>query len=245
MGEEEIVIELRDILATLVTLVGAIAWLRLWDAIAHRGWVTSKLSRKIIHITTGPLFVLCWPLFSSSQLARYGAALVPGLIVVQFVGVGMGWIEDPAAVEAMTRTGNPREILKGPLLYGLIFVVCTLLFWRTSPVGIVALMVMCGGDGFADIVGRRFGTHKLPWNHDKSWAGSGGMLLGSFGFSMTALLLFSSLGFVPFMGHEPRQWVAVLAISTVATGVESLPIRDVDNLTLTLTCVGLGLWLLG
>ena len=31
---------------------------------------------------------------------------------------------------------------------------------------------MCGGDGFADIVGRRIGRTKVPWNRGKSLEGS-------------------------------------------------------------------------
>lgn len=38
-----------------------------------------KLSRKLVHITTGPLFVLTWPLFSSAPEARYYAAVIPVL----------------------------------------------------------------------------------------------------------------------------------------------------------------------
>ena len=47
-----------------------------------------------------------------------------------------------------------------------------LLFWRDSPAGLVAISLMCGGDGLADIIGRQFGQAKLPYNPSKSWAGS-------------------------------------------------------------------------
>ena len=35
-----------------------------------------------------------------------------------------------------------------------VMVVTTAVFWRTSPSGLAALSLMCGGDGLADIVGR-------------------------------------------------------------------------------------------
>jgi len=54
----------------------------------------------------------------------------------------------------MSRNGDRREILRGPLYYGIIFVVMTLVFWKDSPIGMVAVMLMCGGDGLADIMGR-------------------------------------------------------------------------------------------
>src|SRR5512139_2650544 len=106
-------------LALIVTFAVALAWLRLMDFAAHRGWVDSQLSRKIIHIGTGPLFVVCWLLFTDAPISRYLAALVPFSITVQFALVGFGIIKDQAAVDAMSRTGNPREILRGPLYYGI------------------------------------------------------------------------------------------------------------------------------
>jgi phytol kinase len=212
------------------------------DGLAHTGQLEPTLSRKLIHIGTGPLFVLCWPLFSATPLARYWAALVPLAITCQFFAIGIGLIRDPAAVSAMTRHNDPQEILRGPLLYGLAFIACTILFWRDSPVGILALMVLCGGDGLADIVGRRWGTRKLPFHGEKSWAGSTAMFAGSWVFGFGFLLLFSALGHFPTPLHDIRTAGIVAAIAAIATLVEALPCRDIDNLTLTVVAVGLGWW---
>lgn len=233
----------QDTIAALITLTLAVLWLRMMDAIAHRGWLESKLSRKIIHIGTGPLFVLCWPLFSPEGHARYFAALVPLMITVQFVAIGVGWLKDPEAVQAMTRTGDPQEILRGPLYYGFVFVLCTIAFWRTSPIGIVALMLMCGGDGLADIIGRRWGKHKLPLNPNKSWAGSAAMFGGSFGLAFAMLAWFNTLGLFATPLNLGSTAGIVAAIALVGTVVEALPLQDVDNLTLTGAAVILGLWL--
>ena len=55
----------------------------------------------------------------------------------------------------------------------------------------------CGGDGLADIVGRRLGsTNPLPWNPQKSWAGSAAMLLGGFTASMALISFFCALGYM-------------------------------------------------
>jgi phytol kinase len=100
------------------------------------------------------------------------AALVPLAITIQFLLVGLGIIKDESAVRAMSRTGDRREILQGPLYYGIVFVVLTIIYWTDSPIGMVALMLMCGGDALADILGRRYGKIKLSWNKTKSWVGS-------------------------------------------------------------------------
>ena len=87
---------MNPILATVLTFVIAITFLRLMDFFAHKGWIESRLSRKIIHIGTGPIFVLCWLMFPDIWYSRYLAALVPLLITVQFALVGLGVMKDEA-----------------------------------------------------------------------------------------------------------------------------------------------------
>jgi phytol kinase len=233
---------LQDGVAFILTLLSSLAFLRLMDAIAHRGVIDGRLSRKIIHIATGPIFILCWNLFSRGPTARWAAALVPLLITLQFALVGLGVMEDPAAIQAMTRSGDRREILQGPLYYGIVFVACTLIFWRTSPVGMIALLVMCGGDGLADIFGRRFGRRRLPYSRGKTWIGSLSMLTGGFLFSWVFLLAFNAWGvFQPSLDMVPATG-NLLLICLACTLVEALPFKDIDNLTTTVTALVIG-WL--
>ena len=230
-----------DLLALVITLVAALAWLRLNDFLAHRGIISSSLSRKIIHIGTGPIFVLCWLLFTPASSARFVAAIVPLGITTQFFMVGAGIIKDKAAVDAMARTGDRREILRGPLYYGIVFVVLTVIFWLDSPVGIIALMVLCGGDGFGDVIGKRIASRALPWSSRKTWTGSLAVLLGGFVFSLLVLAVFIQFGVFDFTPGEliPR----LLLISVVCAAIESLPLRDLDNLTVPSVAVALGLLL--
>jgi phytol kinase len=103
------------------------------------------------------------------------------------------------------------------------------------------LMLLCGGDGLADIIGRRFGSHKLPWNAGKSWAGSLGMFLGGWIFSAAILSVFVATG------HLPQPFSAYLLpltlVALAGTLVESLPLHDVDNLTVSGAALLLGHWL--
>ncbi len=228
-------------LAALLTFIIATAFLRIMDFLAQRGWIESRLSRKLIHIGTGPIFVLCWLMFPDLTISRYLAALVPLLITVQFVLVGTGIMKDEAAVEAMTRTGDPKEILRGPLFYGIMFVLMTVIYWKDSPIGISALMMMCGGDGIADIIGRRVQSPRLLWSIEKSVAGSLSVFIG--GWTMTAAILFiyvyvesgniPIVFFLPFL--PPITWIAL-----GATLVESLPFKDVDNITVTVISALIG-----
>lgn len=225
-------------LATLLTFAIAITFLRLMDFIAQRGWIDSRTSRKLIHIGTGPIFVLCWLMYPDVNISRWLAALVPLLITVQFALVGTGIMKDEAAVKAMSRTGDRREILRGPLFYGLMFVAITLIYWKDSLIGIPALMMMCGGDGIADIVGRRVNSAKLPWSPEKSMAGTLSVFIG--GWLMTILVFAIYVWVGSFSGPMTRFLLPVTWIAVGATIVESLPFKDIDNITLTVASALIG-----
>lgn len=229
---------MNPFLALFITLVVALVEIRTLDFAAQRGWIESHLSRKLIHILTGPLFVLCWLLFPEVWYARWLAALVPLLFTVQFALIGLGVVKDEASVKAMSRTGDRREILRGPLFYGIIFVVMTLIYWKDSPIGMLAVMLMCGGDGLADIMGRGLKSPKLPWNGNKSWAGSLGMFIGGWALAAFILGMFVLAGV--FSGPFAGFLLPITIIALAGTLVESLPLKDVDNITVTLAAVALG-----
>jgi phytol kinase len=225
-------------LATLLTFAIAVFFLRLMDFIAQHSWIESRLSRKFIHIGTGPIFVLCWLMFPDQPISRWLAALVPLIITAQFALVGTGILKDEAAVKAMSRTGDRREILRGPLFYGLVFVAVTLLYWKDSLIGIPALMMVCGGDGIADIIGRRVKSSKLPWSPEKSLAGSLSVFTG--GWLLTLFIFAVYIGVGAFSGPITRFLLPVTWIALGAMLVESLPFKDVDNITLTVASALIG-----
>ena len=225
-------------LATLLTFAIAIFFLRMMDYIAERGWIDSKTSRKLIHIGTGPIFVLCWLMFPDLPASRWLAALVPLLITVQFALVGTGILKDEAAVKAMSRTGDRREILRGPLFYGIVFIAITLIYWKDSLIGIPALMMMCGGDGIADIVGRRVVSARLPWSSEKSVAGTLSVFAG--GWLMTIFVFTIYVWIGAFSGPLTRFLLPILWIALGAMVVESLPFKDIDNITLTVVSALIG-----
>ncbi len=225
-------------LALLITAAVALFWLRLNDFFAHRGWISGSLSRKIIHMGTGPIFVICWLLFPELPSSRFLAAAVPLLITLQFALVGSGVIKDQAAVDAMSRTGDRKEILRGPLFYGVVFVTLTILYWKDNPIGIVALMLMCGGDGLADIIGKRYGGNRLPWSKQKSWAGSLAMFGGGWLFAVGVMAVFVAA--LVFGGSLAGYLAAITVIALAGMVIESFPFLDIDNLTVPLVAVALG-----
>jgi phytol kinase len=225
-------------IAVALTFGIALVWLRLMDYIASKGWISSSLSRKIIHIGTGPIFVLCWLFYPDIPISRYLAALVPLGITIQFLLVGLGIIKDQASVDAMSRTGDKREILRGPLFYGIAFVVLTVWFWKDTPIGIIALMILCGGDGLADVIGKSIASRPLPWSSRKTWAGSMAVFAGGF---ITALAIVSIfIQSADFTGSISSYVYPILIISIASAIVESLPFTDIDNITIPVICIILG-----
>lgn len=236
----------RDVYCAVAAAIGATIWVKIFNTLAKRGVLDQKLSRKLVHSTAGPLFVLTWPLFSAAPGAKLLAAVVPALNATRLLLVGSGVVRDEGLVRSVSRSGDKGELLKGPLYYVLVLIGATLLFWRDNPAGLIAISMMCGGDGLADIVGRRWGTTaKLPYNEQKSWAGSAAMLAGGYGMSYGLITLFCSLGF--FSCYPPAAMLGSLGtIALAATIVESLPINKVvdDNMSVPVVSVVLSLLLL-
>ena len=125
-------------------------------------------------------------------------------------------------------------------------------------------MAMCGGDGIADVFGRLFGSNprlKLYKGSDKSWPGSvamfgAGLLFGlafvnlyerSGNFQGTGFELFFSSNLVPLSWTSvvlSATFVKIVFIMAVATVIEALPFRDIDNITITASIMLLGKFLL-
>ena len=171
----------RDVVATVLTISGSLLWVKLFDELARREILEAKLSRKLVHVTSGTFFAMTWCLFGDQWYSKAFATLVPSLQAFRLFAIGSGLIENKNAVRAVSRGGGKEELLYGPFYYTIVLMVTTLLFWRESPVGFLVVSLMCGGDGVADIVGRRLGKTGKKWpkpfDERKSFAGSAAMVI--------------------------------------------------------------------
>lgn len=228
-----------DVVAAALTGGIALSMLRFWGEIAKMGVLDQKLNRKLVHVSIGLVFMLCWPMFSSGNRGAVLAALVPGVNIIKVLLLGLGMYEDEATVKSMSRFGDHRELLKGPLYYATTITLASAIYWRTSPIAIAAICNLCAGDGLADIVGRRFGSKKLPYNKNKSIAGSIAMVVAGFLASIGYMHYFSAFGYVEESWQMAYKF---LVVSLAAALVESHPVSTEfdDNLTVPLTSVLVG-----
>ena len=139
----------------------------------------------------------------------------------------------------MSRSGDPRELLGGTLHYAVIMLICTILFFNAgdlaNPAALYILGALAGGDGLADIIGRRYGGARTfgVGGAQKTLAGSLGMFAGS-------VLLIALLTLIFGTGFNLAA-IAVLAL--FATIVEAVSPKGLDNYTIA-AAVFLGIVLL-
>ncbi|KAL8551355.1 hypothetical protein ACS0TY_000441 [Phlomoides rotata] len=136
-----------DVMAVGLSGGVALSLLKLWEQTAKRGLFDQKLNRKLVHITVGLAFMLCWPMFSSGRQGAMLAAIIPAANIIKMLLIGLGISKDDATVKSMSRFGDHRELLKGPLYYASTITLAAVLYWRSSPIAIAAICNMCAGDG--------------------------------------------------------------------------------------------------
>lgn len=233
----------QDVLCAAMCTTGALLWVNIWSALAGSGRVTPKLSRKMIHVGSAPIFLAVWPLFSAEPTARLFAAVVPFLNLLKLVAASQR--EGDSLVTAISRSGERKEALGGPFFYVLVLFVATIACWRRSIPGLLAVCQMAVGDGVADIVGRRFGsTNHWSFAPSKSIAGSLAFIAGGLVSSLAMIWWLGSFGFLSLRLEDAVLKVAIVSVACAA--VELLPADVVDdNISVPLSAAVLGSLLFG
>ena len=225
-----------DIIATIISIGLLTLVVSVNGKLQEKEILPSNITRKLVHILAGPVYLLTWMLFTGGEYSRYFAMLVPLLFVVKFAGVGLGLMKDDDLVNSTSRTGNPRELLGGTLHYSIAMVLCTLFIFDAgkgafNPSSLVIIGILAGGDGLADIFGRKWGKKSFGiGGATKTLAGSFGMLIGSFITPLILILAFTLRGEIQIQ----EILLPLLILSFFATIVEALSPKDFDNVTLTI-----------
>jgi len=179
------------------------------------------------------------------MFSRFLAIIVPLIFVLQFTAIGTGKMENEDFVRSMSRSGNPRELLGGTLYYAFLMVVVGILWFyvpmdgnlaNATPLAMIVFGCLAGGDGFADVIGRKYGGERKfgIGGAEKTLAGVIGMFIGSFLFSFI-LLFFFSLEVAAF--SPVALLVPILVVSLVATIVEAITPKGLDNITITIASI--------
>ena len=89
---------------------------------------------------------------------------------------------------------------------------------------------------------KKFGTIPLPWSKLKTVQGTVAMFIGGWFFSILVLVIYSFAG--ALQSSLLNYFVPLSLITFVATVVESFPYSDIDNITVPVSAILLGLLIL-
>lgn len=236
--------EIWDIIAMVISFIAVLLVVIINGSIQKSGKLSTNVTRKIVHIFAAPVFLVTWVLYSGDFYSRFIAMIVPILFALLFIAIGTGKLKNESFVASMSRSGKPAELLKGTLYYA-IWIILVTLFWfyvpttglaNANPMAMVIIGCLAGGDGFADVIGRKYGGKRKfgLGGAQKTPAGSLGMFIGSFLFSYILVAIFSlevpSFNLVTLL-------IPILIISLVATIVEALTPKNLDNWTIPISVV--------
>lgn len=172
-----------------------------------------EFSRTFAHI-----LVMNWWFIASFLIKDYWIAISAPIFFIIFntLNVYYNWIP---SINTKRRSSN-----KGPIYYALAVLILTASTFHTPSfhiVGGIGLLVMAYGDGFAALIGQKYGTHTYTiFKGHKTFEGSLTMFLVS--AIVIATYQYLELGQASIM-H-------VLLLSVVATLVEAISPHGIDNL---------------
>lgn len=185
--------------------------------------IQTELLRKGIHLLVG-----LTPLLASISLVATEGLLVAGLLVYSFSeSIRLTGREVPVIsrlTRLASRTRDKNKAVLGPITLGLGALLCLLLY--PEPAASVGIYALAFGDGLSSLVGKLFGTIRIPFTGGKTLEGSAAAFAAIFWATWAA-------------GHDP---VLALSVAMVGTILEALPVQDLDNLVIPLgTALAFGL----
>ena len=225
-----------NLLATVITVIYCQSVIASCDALHSMKWISSDASRKIVHLAAGSL-VVWWDLFDRDDWSWRLNVTVPVVYALQlFVKGAILRDRNDPDVRTMSRSGNPTELLYGPLFFTIVMSICGLWFFQDP----MALYMMAGlgyGDGVAPLFGKRVPLYlyRCPGGV-KSVGGS----LSVFAFSILGFLLFH---FVAGYSQGGLDWTKIFVMATTATVSEALSPKEADNLIIPVAIYGALRWM--
>ncbi len=184
-----------------------------------------ELSRKIIHIGTGPVILLAW-LFDIPK----NIAFLSAFFITVALGVNYQYRLLPAIEDIERRSF-------GTIAYGISITLLLLLFWpRYASSVSIGVLSMAFGDGLAGLIGRSVKSPK--W----SVLGQTKSIVGTLTMGSVVAITTSIISSTNSLGMHPLE---IIVISLVATFLEQMSPWGVDNLTVPIGVTCMGIWLLG
>jgi len=217
----------NNLLAALLTIVYVFSLVALMEVCVTRFGLARDLSRKITHIGAG-MIIAFLPLFDDTHWSKYLNVSIFVIWIFLLVQKGLFADVNHGAVKTMTRTGDRRELLKGPLYFVIVATICGTLFYKTFE-GVLAMAILGWGDGMAPVIGSRYGKIKYKILSQKSLEGS---------LTMFASAFIASLLLIQFIIPQEYNFNRILILSAIATVAEGISPKELDNFTIPIAVIG-------
>ena len=155
-SKNQITIYLISIIIILLLFISTILLQKIYK-------IPSKITRKIIHIFTGPIFILTWKLYPKGNYGKI-ASTIPFLAsgIFFLLHILKKYKISKLLKNIVSRSGESIELIEGPFFYGIIIGILTSIFYLNHPIGIITILILCFGDGLADFFGSNFESFILP-----------------------------------------------------------------------------------
>ncbi|MEI2582885.1 diacylglycerol/polyprenol kinase family protein [Scytonema sp. PRP1] len=175
-----------------------------------------EILRKIVHIGTGNVILLAWWLDIPASVGITASIVASTVTLLSY------------RFPILPGINSVGRKSFGTFFYAVSIGVLIACFWTQQPqYAVLGVLVMTWGDGFAALIGQRFGQHKYTiFDRQKSWEGSLTMTVVSF--------LITSLILVSVQGNLWQTWLISLTVALVATCLEVFSFVGIDNLTVPL-----------
>lgn len=182
---------------------------------------SSENGRQIVHVLAG----------AGALLLPYVAWWEAAITLAVAVAVNSYVLPKLAEAQLYRRAESTRGILSGEALYPAALLVLVLLFPGRPDIVAAAWGILAAGDGAATFVGRRFASPRVPWNREKSIAGTIAFVLAGSAAGI-ALAWWCRAAVVP----PPFHWFAIVApvaAAIAAAAAETISVRLHDNVIVT------------
>ena len=184
-----------------------------------------ELSRKIIHIGTGPVILLASLFNIPKNIAFFTAFFIT-------IALGLNYqFRLLPAIEDIERKSF------GTIAYGISITLLLLIFWPRYSISIsIGVLSMAFGDGLAGLIGRSITSPK--W----SILGQTKSIAGTFTMATVVAILTKTISSFNSLEIQPLE---IIVISLVATLLEQISPWGIDNLTVPIGVTCLGILLIG
>ena len=181
-----------------------------------------ETSRKVLHIMVGNIAFLL-PIFITAEVMAFVAA--GPFILFTFL------MSPYTPIKSIRGRTSAAGHGMGLVYYAITWTILAYVFFDNMVVIAIAILAMSYGDGFASIIGIRFGKKKYNvCGDEKSYIGSFAMFVFTF-ITMIIAVLYYGVDISKYL------LLVLLIISFVAAVVEGITPKGLDNLTVPFSAV--------